>query len=155
MKKIAILTSLLIALTGIATHAEQMSPESGATYGAVIPVAGDIMPLKNAISSINNLKQIAQKISGTVNQVCRHRGCWMILTDGEHIARVTFKDYKFFVPTDSYNQRSIVYGVLTEHTLSEEMAKHYADDAGQSGETIRGPQKEYSIVAEGVYLENK
>ncbi len=79
----------------------------------------------------------------------------MILTDGEHVARVTFKDYTFFVPTDTYNQRSVVYGVLTEHTLSEEMAKHFADDAGQSSDTIRGPQKEYSIVAEGVYLKNK
>ena len=31
--------------------------------------------------------------------------------------------------------------------------KHYAEDAGKSGKGIKGPVKEYSIVASGVYLD--
>jgi len=76
----------------------------------------------------------------------------MILTDEANHARITFKDYEFFVPARTGRVNAIVYGKLTEATLSEKHAKHYAKDSGKSGENIKGTKKEYSIVASGVYL---
>ena len=80
----------------------------------------------------------------------------MILVDGETYARVIFEDYNFFVPIETSMQRSLVYGVLTKHTLSSDQAKHFAQDAGaQSMLDLHGEVKEYSIVARAVQLEKR
>ena len=52
--------------------------------------------LKEAIGKANFGK--ALKLTGEVGSVCQKAGCWMILRDGETTARITFKDYSFFVP---------------------------------------------------------
>jgi hypothetical protein len=36
--------------------------------------------------------------------------------------------------------------------LSEEKAKHYAQDSGADPDAIEGPQKEYSVVATSVLI---
>ena len=80
----------------------------------------------------------------------------MILVEGDTYARVTFEDYGFFVPTETSMQRSIIYGQLSERTLSEQQAEHFAQDAGsQSKIKLEGEVKEYSILARGVQLENR
>ena len=154
MRSVLFLFCSFCLLMGGPSYAGNASKSNGVVYGREIPESGNAIPLNAAVKNIPDSGNKLIKISGTVNKVCRRRGCWMILSEGEYHARVTFKDYKFFVPTDTYNQRSVVYGVLSEHTLSEKMAKHYADDAGQNSSHISGPQKEYSIEAVAVYLEN-
>ena len=80
----------------------------------------------------------------------------MILVDGDTYARVTFKDYGFFVPIETSMQRTVVYGVLSEHVLSGEEASHFAKDAGsRSTVELEGEVKEYSLVASAVELERK
>ena len=80
----------------------------------------------------------------------------MILVDGDTYARVTFKDYGFFVPIETSMQRTVVYGVLSEHALSGEEAAHFAKDAGsRSTLELEGEVKEYSLVASAVELERK
>ncbi len=150
---VIVISSISLGLV-LDSQAGPQSAQAGSNYGGTIPEAEPTLLLHEAIEKFDPAKNKMQKISGTVNKVCRRRGCWMILSDANLHARVTFKDYKFFVPTDTYNQRSVVYGVLTENILSEELAKHYAEDAGRSDAAIQGSQKEYSIVAEAVYLEN-
>jgi hypothetical protein len=93
---------------------------------------------------------------GEVTEVCQAKGCWMILVDGDSYARITFKDYGFFVPIETSMQRSVVYGVLSEHVLSGEQAEHYAQDAGaQSTLELQGEVREYSLVASAVQLESR
>lgn len=127
--------------------------ESMVLYGQPVPKTGEVVNLTTAITNMASSQGQLQKISGVVTKVCRKKGCWMILTDDGSHARITFKDYKFFVPEDTGRVSAVVYGKLTEATLSEKRAKHYAKDAGKSGEDIKGPRKEYSIVASGVHLE--
>ncbi|HAW79975.1 MAG TPA: DUF4920 domain-containing protein, partial [Balneola sp.] len=62
------------------------------------------------------------------------------------------KDYGFFIPTDSQGKEVTIIGELTKKTLSEEQAKHYAEDAGKNSENIKGEQEEYSIVASTIIL---
>lgn len=125
---------------------------TGQHFGAQMPEAGEVLPLHSAINQLQGDKALRQKFSGKVNSVCRKKGCWMILSDKGMHARVTFKDYGFFVPRDSANQDSVVYGVLTEKTLSKKRARHYAKDAGKAVDDINDDVKEYSIVADSVYL---
>ncbi len=120
------------------------------TYGSEMPEAGTVLPLGEVLSDSEERVGKTAKFSGLATKVCQRKGCWMILADGEHFARVTFKDYGFFVPTDLAPRRCIVYGVLEASVLSEGRARHFAEDEGLDAEAIKGPQREYSIVASSV-----
>ena len=66
--------------------------------------------------------------------------------------RVTFKDYGFFVPTDSGGKRVTIVGTFDRKVISEKQARHYAEDAGQDPSQIVGERTEYSIVATSVVV---
>ena len=87
-----------------------------------------------------------------VAEVCAKKGCFFIAQDGDYTARITFKEYGFFIPTDSKGKEVILVGEFSVQTLSEERAKHYAEDAGKDASEIKGEQKEYSIVATSVVV---
>lgn len=127
------------------------------SFGAEMPLQGNAVSLKQAIAAIDpNAESQMIKIQGQVTEVCQAEGCWMILVDGDSYARITFEDYGFFVPIETSMQRSVVYGVLSEHILSGEQVEHYAQDAGsQSTLEMKGEVKEYSLLARAVQLENK
>jgi len=127
------------------------------SFGATMPQAGEAISLKQAIANIDSYADGEMiKVQGEVTEVCQAKGCWMILVDGDSYARITFEDYGFFVPIETSMQRTVVYGLLSEHTLSGAQAEHYAQDAGaKSTLELEGEVKEYSLVARAVQLENK
>lgn len=120
-------------------------------FGAAMTATGQPVSLSEAIKNIAAVKGKEIKVSGMAAEVCQNKGCWLMLTDGATSARVTFDKYSFFVPTNSSGKQVTLVGRLEEKVLSEEEAKHYAEDkqAG-SGEGIKGPQKEYSLVATSI-----
>lgn len=91
---------------------------------------------------------------GTIKQVCQKKGCFFMLQgdDDSTPARITFKDYSFFIPTNAAGSRVKLNGTFSVKTISEEDAKHYAKDTGQDPETIIGPQKEYALTATSVVI---
>lgn len=91
-------------------------------------------------------------IKTQISQVCMKKGCFFIANESDESARVTFKDYSFFIPTNSLNKEVIIRGVISAKELSEDQAKHFAEDAGEDASTVEGPVKEYSIVASSVLL---
>ena len=68
------------------------------------------------------------------------------------MARVTFEDYSFFVPTDAAGLDALLVGRLEKRQLDEARARHYAEDAGEDADSIKGPVFEYHIVASAVRL---
>ena len=150
--------SLLLSLAtvfGIGSSAEGLF-SADQTFGAGMPLEGEVVSLKRAIASLDSGGDNFIKIEGQVTEVCQAKGCWMILVEGDTYARITFEDYGFFVPIETSMQRSLIYGVLSEHILSGEQAAHFAKDAGsQSTLELQGKVKEYSIVARSVQLENR
>jgi hypothetical protein len=93
------------------------------------------------------------KVQGTVAEVCKMKGCWMVLTEGGLAVRTTFKDYGFFVPRDLPGRVVVAEGVLSQTVTPEAEARHYAEDAGATPEEIArivGDQKGWSLVAESV-----
>jgi len=91
-------------------------------------------------------------VQAEVAQVCQRKGCFLIAQDGDAVARVTFKDYGFFVPTDSGGKRVTIVGTFDRKVISEKQARHYAEDAGQDPSQIVGERTEYSIVATSVVV---
>jgi hypothetical protein len=93
------------------------------------------------------------RTEGVVSAVCQEKGCWMILESGDQSVRVTFKDYGFFVPKDSAGSTAVMEGVFNVKTIPEKTAKHYAQETpGGKPDTIKGDQKELSLVASGVEI---
>ncbi len=93
------------------------------------------------------------KVVAKIEDVCQAKGCWMTLRDenGGSI-RVTFKDYGFFVPKDASGKSVIISGLANVSELDEDIAKHYADDAGEEFNPSAS-RREVSIVASGVLIE--
>ncbi|WP_411768317.1 DUF4920 domain-containing protein [Winogradskyella sp. A3E31] len=95
------------------------------------------------------------KMTGKITEVCAKKGCWMTLDMGNgETARVTFKDYGFFMPLDASGEVVINGKAFVSETSVEDL-KHYAEDAGKSEEEIAAitvPQKTYGFEADGVLL---
>lgn len=146
MKKLsALLVSFVAAFTFVANADKSFTADQ--SFGAEMPVSGESVSLRQAIAAIDSGTAQHIKIEGQVTEVCQAKGCWMILVDGDSYARITFEDYGFFVPIETSMQRSLVYGVLTEHVLSGEQAEHFAQDAGaQSTLALEGEVKGKSVV---------
>ena len=92
-------------------------------------------------------------VEGTVRQACSRKGCWMELApaDGPGV-RVTFKDYAFFVPTDSAGARARVAGTVKVTTLSKDHADHLASEGATLKRAPDGTAREVQVVASGVEL---
>jgi len=94
---------------------------------------------------------------GTVTEVCKAKGCWMkvALENGEE-TMVTFRDYGFFVPKDMAGKEVVISGVGFIDEMSVEDQQHFAEDGGESEEAIAkitAPKRTYSVIADGVILE--
>lgn len=94
------------------------------------------------------------RVTAKIEDVCTKKGCWMVLVDGKNHMRVRFKDYKFFVPKNSAGYIATVEGTAKLTTISEEMAKHYAEESGdkEAAKAIKGPQTGVAFTATGVTM---
>ncbi len=107
--------------------------DAGAVYGERLP-----SPMPTAVdleSAITNAKDHADKpmaFSGRITEVCQKMGCWVVLT-GENgsLARVTMHDHAFGVPKDSSGS-AIVFGTLSEATLSKDDIKEMKNDGAKT-----------------------
>ena len=72
--------------------------------------------------------------------------------------RVTFKDYGFFIPTNSQGFPITIEGVATLSETDVETLRHYAEDQGKSKEevaAITAPKKEITFEASGALIKAK
>lgn len=93
-----------------------------------------------------------------INAVCAAKGCWMRLELPEEQVFVKFKDYGFFVPTETDGGEAIVNGKAYLEEVSVEELKHMAKDGGDSPEEIAAiitPKRELRFMADGVMLKGK
>jgi len=130
--------------------------ETGPNY----EVFGAPMPDKTVELSLTEL--IAQKqdylgkevrVSATITQVCQAKGCFFIAMQDGKWARITFRDYAFFVPTNTANSRVLVEGIFSEVELSSTQVQHYQTDLGSSDNLADGRSSpEYSIIASSVLI---
>jgi len=69
---------------------------------------------------------------------------------------VRFKDYGFFVPKEGVEGKTaIISGEIFYDTLSVELLRHYAEDAGKSSEEINlivEPKYTLAFTAHGVII---
>jgi len=127
---------------------------------ASVRTFGKPLSIKKALSLQEALQQPAkyqeQKVllEGKISDVCQMKGCWLMLSDGERAIRIKFEGYSFFVPKDSRGKKVRAEGRLIQETLSQDMARHFAEE--QSTKTgpsqIKGPQRVVTFEAAGVAI---
>jgi hypothetical protein len=142
----------VFAMIGFTAKSQITPSASGVVYGKVSdegkPVTVDKLE--------QNLKdnKYEGKVSGKVVEVCRAEGCWLKLekTDGSAMM-VKAKNHSFLVPVDLIGKSVVIEGEAEVKEVSEELRKHYAEDAGKSKkeiDKIKGPEKQIVFQASGV-----
>lgn len=102
---------------------------------------------------VNNDEQFLGRevlVTTRVAKVCQKKGCFFIAQDGDALARVTFKDYGFFIPTDSAGKEVTLAGTFTRQELNEAKARHYSTDLGEKPASPPTTSLEYQIVASSI-----
>ena len=132
-----------IALLALGCSAMAVS----ANYGEPVPL-GRPLPLAEALQSPPPGRTL---ISGRVVEVCQNKGCWAMLEDDGRAVRLMMHEHAFFLPKD-YRGPAVVWGVMQEVEMSEDMARHLAEDAGRSEPVAR---REYRIDTLGIRLQGE
>ena len=111
------------------------------------------VPLSDALNKPDEFKDKEILLEGVVKSVCKRKGCWMVLDDGEKDLRITFKGYSFFVPKDAAGKKVRAQGLLFKETQSAKTVKHFLKDEGAPQakiKAVKGPVETVSFVASGV-----
>jgi Domain of unknown function (DUF4920) len=143
-----IILILALSLTTLAVSAQSYHGQKIAENGAT--------PAAELTTKIGSKTELPAKVEGTVESVCKVKGCWMKLnmSNGQTM-RVTFRDYGFFVPKDIVGKTVVIEGIARQSTTSVAMLRHYAEDAGKPKaeiEKITEPEKAMTFVADGVIV---
>lgn len=126
------------------------------SYGARITPDGAISTAEFA-NAMSTQDSMATKVDCEIITSCTVKGCWMDvkMPDGG-VMKVKFVDYGFFVPKQGLEgKRAILQGTASRETMTVEMLRHYAEDAGKSKEEVAAitePRHTLSFLAEGVLI---
>jgi len=121
------------------------------TFGVPMPEAARTMTLSELIAAGDEYVDREIVVETRIAKVCQKKGCFFIAHEGADSARVTFKDYGFFIPTNAGGKTVRVAGVLTRSEVSDKEARHYADDLGEAAGRP-APRQEYVIIATSVRI---
>ena len=118
-------------------------------------VAITLASLTEKVGAADSLLDLT--VTGKVKEVCQSKGCWMTLEkeDGSTI-RVSFKDYKLFMPKDLGGKEVALHGKAMKKTVSVETLQHFAKDAGKSEAEIAKitePEIALAFEADGVKVQ--
>ncbi|MEK6374211.1 MAG: DUF4920 domain-containing protein [Acidobacteriota bacterium] len=143
MKRFAI-AALVIAIAFSAFAAETEVVKRG----VAIPPDAKSVTVADVLAKPEAYAKQPVVVEGVVSTVCTNMGCWMQLDT----VRVTFKDYGFFVPTDSKGFQARALGVAKVRTIGKDEADHLEGEGAKLNHGADGTAKEVSFVASGVEL---
>lgn len=115
---------LLLGITFQSANAQ----DSWEEYGEAITAEGAL----NATEAIPHFTEEGEniKVQGTVTAVCDKVGCWaQFVTVDDQKIRIKFKDYSFFIPTESAGQTMIAEGIAFKDLKEEDSKIEYRLEA--------------------------
>jgi hypothetical protein len=152
MKKILFSALLFLTIGATAQEKEKVQAAKGVVYGVVS--ADDKAIAADDVKSKLVNDQFEGQIKAKVVEVCKAEGCWIKVArnDGSTMM-VRAKDHKFLMPENIVGKTVLIEGNATVKETTEEMRRHYAEDAGKSKEEIakiKGSEKDVQFAAKGV-----
>ena len=152
MKKLLLSACLLSVLAVQAQDKEKVPAAKGVVYGVVSEEKEPVSPDDIKAKLVKD--QFAGQVKAKVVEVCKAEGCWIKVRkkDGSSMM-VRAGNHAFLMPENIVGRTVLIDGNATVKEVSEEMRKHYAEDAGKSKEeiaAIKGAEKDVQFTAKGV-----
>ena len=99
--------ALMLAVMCLSAPAEGAKDAEVARFGK--PLKGlKATPLSEVLASPKDGDTV--RLEGKAESVCKNKGCWVTLRDGDASVHVTFEGYSFFVPKDSAGRKVALEG---------------------------------------------
>ena len=152
MKKLVFSFLVLLAVGANAQEKEKVQAAKGVVYGVITEDAKPISPEDINAKLVND--QFEGQVKAKVVEVCKAEGCWIKVQRKDGTAMmVRAKDHKFLMPENIVGKTVLIDGNATVKEVTEDMRRHYAEDAGKSKEEIakiKGSEKDVQFAAKGV-----
>ncbi|HJW16743.1 MAG TPA: DUF4920 domain-containing protein [Flavisolibacter sp.] len=153
MKKLLLPAILLMCLALNAQEKEKVQAAKGVVYGQVsTEESAAIAPDDIKAKLVDN--QYEGLVKAKVVEVCKAEGCWIKVQKKDGTAMmVRARDHAFLMPENIVGKTVLIQGAATVKEVSEEMRRHYAEDAGKSKKEIariKGAEKDVQFAASGV-----
>ena len=120
-------------------------------FGSPLPDAGDTVAIADLVENSEAWEGKDVLVETRIAKVCQKKGCFFVAQHEADTVRVTFKDYSFFIPSDSGGKTVTLAGTFSRKAVSKEEAEHYAEDLGEEAPE-QVPEFQYAIVATGVSI---
>jgi len=156
MKRIlSTLVFFALSFTSIADTLRLSEPASQdaqtETFGIKIDCSLPKLTMANLVTDSSSHLAKSFQLEARIAKVCQKKGCFFIAQQGQHILRVSFRDYSFFIPTDSSGKTVTLAGELVEKKLSLEQVAHFKADLESASDVLK-PGLVYEIVADSVKI---
>jgi len=164
MYKRTLMMVVLILSLGLMACSSETAEVAGDQYGQNLTIA-KITPVAEVFTQAQDLNGQMVRVSGTVTDLCKHKGCWMQVSDGTNILTVRFKDEAFIIPANSVGRSVDMEGLFIVENISNPLGSHLACAEGgeHSGagacESERAEKtvqkvadKRYTMVSTGLVL---
>ena len=92
-------------------------------FGSMLPENGTPLSLGELMGDNDKYLDHEVLVETRIAKVCQKKGCFFVAQQGASTARVTFKDYGFFNPTDSGGKDVVLWGTFSRKSVSKEEAK--------------------------------
>jgi hypothetical protein len=157
MKIVSICALSILFLASCGGAKNENTVELGKSYG---PVKVDT---SKAVSVAEMLKAYEGKteemeftLEAPIQEVCSKAGCWINVDKGNgETFMVRFKDHFTIPPKTKVGTEAYIHGVAYMDTISVDLLRHFAEDAGKSKEEIEKitePEFELGFEADGITL---
>jgi hypothetical protein len=148
--------TLTLWLAAVACESGAPTTPATAAPAAEPPAAfepASTVPLTTLLSDPKTYAAQTVTTEGKVQRACSSKGCWMEIGSGEDACRVTFKDYAFFVPTDSAGATAKIQGRLDTRDVEAAAVQHLeAEGARFRNKKPDGSATEVRLIASAVEL---
>ena len=124
--------------------------ETHEVFGAPMQASEHSLTLAELVDNSEQHLGTEVVVSTQIVKVCQKKGCFFIARDGDAVARVSFKDYAFFIPSDSGGKAVMLTGTFSRETLTRKQSEHLASDLGEPA--INADPLQYTIIASSVRI---
>ena len=123
-----------------------------ANYGSAFE-PGATVALTSLLANPKAYAEQSVTTEGHVQRACSRKGCWMEIGTGDDSCRVTFKDYGFFVPTDSAGAEARIQGRITTQRIEPARVAHLEQEGAKfKHREADGSATEVQFIASAVQL---
>ena len=85
------------------------------------------------------------RLEGKAEKVCKNKGCWVTLRDGDATVHVTFEGYSFFVPKDSAGRKVALEGKVKVKAPDPAEVAHLQGEGAGAAASSRVSVEAYGV----------